>query len=363
MAIRTRSHTDHFIKSNHLRHSLLPALAVLPVIILLATLLLISSAAANPADELSDTNQQVSNIEAQSQDLDNHYIAALQDLVVVDREVTRYSDEISGAENQLSSLNASIEETKAQLTQVQNDLLDRQKILEKRVLSTYKSDDMGYLEVVMGAGDFSDFLNRIDMINTIAEDDRRLIDSIKETKQKVETELSKLEQKQAEQESLLSELNTSQQNLVDSQTEQQAVVASIQNQRELNDAQLAELQSQASSIEASMAQMQAEAVASSSESDDDYSFSPPPAGGTSMTMTATAYCLQGNTATGMPVGRGIIAVDPGVIPLGSRVYVSGYGDAIAADTGGAIGGNRIDVWLPCSEAYAWGSRTVTVTIY
>ena len=65
----------------------------------------------------------------------------------------------------------------------------------------------------------------------------------------------------------------------------------------------------------------------------------------------------------MPVGRGIIAVDPSVIPLGSRVHVSGYGDAIAADTGGAIQGNIIDVWLPCGEAYSWGRRTVTVTVY
>jgi 3D (Asp-Asp-Asp) domain-containing protein len=65
----------------------------------------------------------------------------------------------------------------------------------------------------------------------------------------------------------------------------------------------------------------------------------------------------------MPVGRGIIAVDPNVIPLGSRVHVSGYGDAIAADTGGAIHGNIVDVWLPCGEAYAWGRRTVTITVY
>ncbi len=86
-------------------------------------------------------------------------------------------------------------------------------------------------------------------------------------------------------------------------------------------------------------------------------------GGRTITVTAVAYCLPGRTALGLPVGRGIIAVDPSVIPLGSRAYVEGYGEAIAADTGGGIYGNKIDVWVPSlSEAYSWGARTVTVTI-
>lgn len=91
------------------------------------------------------------------------------------------------------------------------------------------------------------------------------------------------------------------------------------------------------------------------------------------TMEATAYgpdCsgCSGITATGINIKQSptpkVISVDPNVIPLGSRVWVEGYGEAIAADTGGAIKGNRIDV-LVKSEAYAasnWGRRTVQVKI-
>ena len=79
-------------------------------------------------------------------------------------------------------------------------------------------------------------------------------------------------------------------------------------------------------------------------------------------VVATSYCLVGSTADGASAGRGIIAVDPSVIPLGSKVKVDGYGEAVAADTGGAIKGDRIDVWLPCGEAYAWGVRTVNLTV-
>lgn len=72
---------------------------------------------------------------------------------------------------------------------------------------------------------------------------------------------------------------------------------------------------------------------------------------------------DGYTAIGLPARKGVIAVDPRVIPLGTRVHVEGYGPAIAADTGGAIKGHRIDVCYPTvRECLQWGRRKVRVTI-
>ena len=83
-----------------------------------------------------------------------------------------------------------------------------------------------------------------------------------------------------------------------------------------------------------------------------------------MTVTATAYTLRGRTATGAPVGYGIVAVDPSVIPLGTTMTIPGYGEGVAADTGGAIQGAHIDVWVPtAAAAAAWGVRTVTITLH
>jgi peptidoglycan DL-endopeptidase CwlO len=93
---------------------------------------------------------------------------------------------------------------------------------------------------------------------------------------------------------------------------------------------------------------------------------PPPEAGatTTLVVDAVAYHLPGHTASGLPVGVGVIAVDPGVIPLGTRVYVPGYGPAVAADTGSAIRGAIIDLWMPSTAAArAWGRRTVTITVY
>lgn len=81
-------------------------------------------------------------------------------------------------------------------------------------------------------------------------------------------------------------------------------------------------------------------------------------------MRASAYCEPGgSTATGALVRRGIIAVDPKVIPLGQKVYVEGYGSAVALDTGGAIKGNRIDVYMESEEeALNYGVRSVIVYV-
>ena len=82
-----------------------------------------------------------------------------------------------------------------------------------------------------------------------------------------------------------------------------------------------------------------------------------------ITMEATAYLPTDGGATGIRARHGVVAVDPNVIPLGTRVYIPGYGEAIAADTGGDIVGNRIDVVLEdYGSAMQFGRRTVDVYI-
>lgn len=91
-----------------------------------------------------------------------------------------------------------------------------------------------------------------------------------------------------------------------------------------------------------------------------------------LTVTATAYTADcdgcsGVTATGKDLKADpdakVIAVDPSVIPLGTKVFVEGYGEAVASDTGGAIKGNKIDVFVPNKgDAVNWGSKQVKVKI-
>lgn len=87
-----------------------------------------------------------------------------------------------------------------------------------------------------------------------------------------------------------------------------------------------------------------------------------------LTMSASAYTAydDGNsnhTSRGNPLRKGLVAVDPSVIPLGTRLYIPGYGYAIADDIGGAIQGNRIDLAFESrSEALQFGRQKITVYI-
>jgi 3D (Asp-Asp-Asp) domain-containing protein len=79
------------------------------------------------------------------------------------------------------------------------------------------------------------------------------------------------------------------------------------------------------------------------------------------TFTATAYCLKGRTASGQRVRDGLIAADPRVLPIGTQVSIEGLGRFLVADTGGAIKGTRIDIWMgSCQRAISWGRRKVVI---
>ncbi len=81
-------------------------------------------------------------------------------------------------------------------------------------------------------------------------------------------------------------------------------------------------------------------------------------------VDAVAYSLPGKTALGVPVRKGVVAVDPKLIPLGTKLHVPGYGPGLAADVGYAIKGRIIDLWFPSTaKARQWGRRTVTITVY
>jgi 3D (Asp-Asp-Asp) domain-containing protein len=84
------------------------------------------------------------------------------------------------------------------------------------------------------------------------------------------------------------------------------------------------------------------------------------------TYVATAYSLRGRTASGRPVSRGLIAADPSVLPLGTRVRLEAgtfSGEYVVADTGGAVRGHHVDIWTPTAgEAMRFGKRAIKLTV-
>lgn len=86
----------------------------------------------------------------------------------------------------------------------------------------------------------------------------------------------------------------------------------------------------------------------------------------SISYVATAYSLRGRTASGKYVSKGLIAADPRILPLGSRVHLEAgaySGEYLVADTGGIIRGRKIDIWTPSTrEAMRFGRRKVKLTV-
>ena len=149
-----------------------------------------------------------------------------------------------------------------------------------------------------------------------------------------------------------------------------ATIARIRRRTHLTRARLARLEARAQAAQRASVRLSGEAPAPAA--------TPPTAvvapssrttprqspGTRTLVVDAVTYHLPGRTASGLPVGVGVIAVDPAVIPLGTRVFVPGYGAAVAADVGSAIRGPLIDLWMPSTvAARAWGRRTVTITVY
>lgn len=78
-------------------------------------------------------------------------------------------------------------------------------------------------------------------------------------------------------------------------------------------------------------------------------------------FTATAYSLKGKMANGQKVHHGAIAADPRVLPLGTVVHIDGMGKYTVKDTGGAIKGNRIDIWM-ARGAMKFGKRVIKLRV-
>jgi 3D (Asp-Asp-Asp) domain-containing protein len=147
-----------------------------------------------------------------------------------------------------------------------------------------------------------------------------------------------------------------------------ATVASIRSRAGVTRARLVAIETRAKAAQRASARIERKSVPAPAPRVEAPSAAAAPtraASGTrALVVDAVAYHLPGRTASGLPVGIGVIAVDPTVIPLGTRVFVPGYGAAVAADVGSAIKGNIIDLWMPSTAAArAWGRRTVTVTVY
>jgi 3D (Asp-Asp-Asp) domain-containing protein len=256
-------------------------------------------------------------------------------------------------------------------------LLDRSAIARGSLVATherigallrrlYIEGDAEPVAVILGARSLEAVLEGIDGLERATRRNRELAAEARRRASALDAQLSRLTETQAALSVARRNADAATARLVVATGRKRATIAALEHRHDLTAARLA-----AEAREAELAAQRIETPTLAADTAPAADAAPasepatPSAGGTRMLVVdAVAYHLPGRTASGLPVGVGVIAVDPTVIPLGTRVFVPGYGPAVAADVGSAIRGNLIDLWMPSTAAArAWGRRTVTITVY
>ncbi|MBP2032063.1 peptidoglycan hydrolase CwlO-like protein [Clostridium algifaecis] len=274
-------------------------------------------------------------------------------------QINEVINKIDSNKKYMNNLARNIKSTQSKLDTIENKSKSQDVLFNKRVRAMYMSGMDGYLNVLLSSNNLSDFMSRMDTISKVIRFDKNIMAKLKQDRQAISSQKENLVQEnnslqalKSSNENTLSKLNKDiqeQKSLLASATEKESELSAAQNSSNSNSSK-AELAY--NSNNATLSRGTSGSVSASK----------------SITVNATAYSGDGITASGTSTvrnsgGYSTIAVDPRVIPLGSRVYVEGYGYAVADDTGGAIKGNRIDVFFPSeAEAESWGVRSVTVYI-
>jgi 3D (Asp-Asp-Asp) domain-containing protein len=296
--------------------------------------------------------------------------AAVVDLYVLDSKLARAQEELAGVEARVAALERERREARLELRAARRTLAVAQRSLGGQVRVLYEHDQPDVLAIIFGARSLEEVITGLDNLSRTAGATNLVIAQTRSARARV-TRLSRsLARRHDALERLRAAASARAAALESARIERQAYLGRLREDRRLNAAQIAHAQLQARAAQAASraATMVAESAGSvaSIAAQPLLPADPPvrPASGNRLTVLATAYSLPGSTASGLPTGPGIVAVDPTVIPLGTRMTVPGYGEAVAADVGTAIKGLRIDVWFPTlAQAQAWGLRSVTITLH
>jgi 3D (Asp-Asp-Asp) domain-containing protein/peptidoglycan hydrolase CwlO-like protein len=253
---------------------------------------------------------------------------------------------------------------KSQLIIARESMTAAHSQLGERLRQLYIEGDVDPLAVLLGAESLDDALAAFDGLNRLAEQDQHIIEELTKARAALRTAITRLAARRADLRATLDQAQAAHASLARAQAQQNAYLDSLRRQQDLNRSQISKLSAQAAASE-----QRSEDISSSGGGGGGGGGGTPPPGpplqsGSKVTVSSTGYCLRGTTATGIPVGWGVIAVDPSFIPLGTRMFVPGYGEGVAADTGSAVIGAVIDLWFPtCAQALQWGWRTVTITLH
>jgi peptidoglycan DL-endopeptidase CwlO len=329
------------------------------VSIVLAGLVALLTAGGAGADDPASLRSQADRLEAENAGLAAKERSAVLELYALGTRLTKADRRVQALRAEVAEVSRQREATERRLALVRSSLVTAEGALADRLRALYVEGEPDPLAVLLGARSLSEALTALDSLGRFAERDKEIVEHIRSARTRVVQALRELQRERARLVALAAEAEQARDAVVAARSERAAYLADLRGRKRLNAAEIDELLASAAAAEA-----KTDEVMSSQPEVSSGSSSSPAAQGRKLTVLATGYSIHGTTATGVPTGWGVVAVDPGVIPLGTRMSVPGYGEGVAADTGGSVIGNKIDLWFPTREqALAWGQRTVTITLH
>lgn len=373
------------------------------IVVLFISFINTNFAYATPQDKINESLKKY-------QTLDSEILELNSKIESLDIEIDKTTLKLKENNQAISDIKSQIEINESKLKQTKEEIEKAQIVLDNRVRTMYKTNmSSNILVSVITSKNITDLFSRVQAISKILSTDKEILSDINNKKNEldlniknlntknselatlkniIEEDLKTIENKKSEQEKYLEQLNSEKESAFAIIEENEKILISdslaIANS---SSASTSELQNAIDSLKSYIPLLNSSKIInmardgiSNAESrinelnkpivDNSADIATGTIGNVvkTLTMESTAYYGHGTTALGLkpvrnPNGLSTIAVDPNVIPLGTKVYVSGYGLAIAADTGGAIKGNIIDVFLNSyEECYSWGRRQVTVQI-
>ena len=327
-----------------------------------------SPAAAKPGSH-------VANLRTQQDTLAGRLHSATLDLYALDSRLTAARAKLTGLRAEAAQLRAQQSELAQQIGATQRTLVISQQHLGDNLRMLYEQGETDPLAVILGAESLNDAVSTLDGLKSVTDQSGRFVIASALARHRLQTLRAALSSRRARIASALRAAEATTRTLASAQADRLSFISGLRTQQQLNASAIQQLEATVQRAQVKSQTLTAAVAASGpvpavvgDPSPASASASAPAAshstGGRTLVVSSTGYSLPGHTATGLPVGYGIVAVDPTVIPLGTRMTIPGYGEGVAADVGGSIRGATIDLWFPTvAEAFAWGRRTVTITLH
>jgi peptidoglycan DL-endopeptidase CwlO len=287
------------------------------------------------------------------------------DLYALDSQLGAARSQLTALDAQAAQLRTEQQQLSIQLAATRRTLVVSQQQLATNLRLLYEQGEPDPLAVVLGAQSVDDAVTKLDALHRVTDQSKRFVDDSTAAR----TQLAHVQQAlMADAARIAAAAHSAQATaarLAATRAGRVAFIARLRSEQRLKLERVRSIESIARRAEVKSTALTAAVSPRVETADLPAAQVPAPvAGARTLTVISTGYSLPGHTATGLPVGWGVVAVDPSLIPLGTRLTIPGYGLAVAADVGSGVHGALIDLWFPTlAQARAWGRRTITITLH